>query len=236
MIAGDRCTRACGFCAVKTAKPLALEVDEPERVAEATKRLGLRHVVITAVARDDLADGGALHFAGTIRAVRARIPEIVIEVLVPDFNLKNDALLMVIEASPEVFNHNIETVERLTPLVRSRAKYQRSMEVLSQAKIMAEKIGVEMVTKSGLMLGLGETEEEILVAMDDLREHGVSVLTMGQYLQPSKNHLPVVNYIHPDIFANLKEKALEKGFVHVSSGPLVRSSYHAGDFSPADLP
>ena len=235
MIAGDRCTRACGFCAVKTAKPLALEADEPQRVAEATKRLGLKHVVITAVARDDLADGGASHFAETIRAVRAGNPEVVIEVLVPDFNLNNDALLLVIEASPEVFNHNLETVERLTPLVRSRAKYRRSLEVLSQAKIMAENIRVKMVTKSGLMLGLGETKEEILVAMDDLRKHGVEVLTMGQYLRPSENHLPVVDYIHPDVFAQLKQRALEKGFVHVSSGPLVRSSYHAGDFSPADL-
>ncbi|MCH7981594.1 MAG: lipoyl synthase [Proteobacteria bacterium] len=223
------------FCAVKTAKPLALEADEPQRVAEATKRLGLKHVVITAVARDDLADGGASHFAETIRAVRAGNPEVVIEVLVPDFNLNNDALLLVIEASPEVFNHNLETVERLTPLVRSRAKYRRSLEVLSQAKIMAENIRVKMVTKSGLMLGLGETKEEILVAMDDLRKHGVEVLTMGQYLRPSENHLPVVDYIHPDVFAQLKQRALEKGFVHVSSGPLVRSSYHAGDFSPADL-
>ncbi len=234
MIAGDRCTRACGFCAVKTAKPYALEADEPERVAEATHRLGLKHVVITAVARDDLADGGACHFAETIRAVRDKNPSVVIEVLVPDFNLKNDALLMVIEASPEVFNHNLETVERLTPLVRSRAKYDRSLKVLSQAKSMAEKLGLKMTTKSGMMLGLGETEEEILVAMDDLREHGVEVLTLGQYLRPSENHLPVVEYIHPDIFSKLKQVALEKGFVHVSSGPLVRSSYHAGDFSPSD--
>lgn len=234
MIAGDRCTRACGFCAVKTAKPFDLEADEPERVAEATERLGLKHVVITAVARDDLADGGALHFAETIRTVRARCPDVVIEVLVPDFNLKNDALLMVVEASPEVFNHNLETVERLTPLVRSRAKYERSLDVLQQAKMMADKIGSRMTTKSGLMLGLGESEEEVMVAMDDLRGHGVEVLTLGQYLRPSANHLPVVEYIHPDVFASLKERALKKGFVHVSSGPLVRSSYHAGDFSPSD--
>ncbi|NOX99515.1 MAG: lipoyl synthase [Verrucomicrobia bacterium] len=235
MIAGDRCTRACGFCAVKTAKPFDLEADEPERVAEATKRLGLKHVVITAVARDDLADGGALHFAKTIQAVRAKNPDVVIEVLVPDFNLKNDALLMVVEASPEVFNHNLETVERLTPLVRSRAKYERSLEVLKQAGTMAESLGLKMTTKSGLMLGLGENEEEILIAMDDLRQHGVEVLTLGQYLRPSANHLPVVEYIHPDVFAALKERALEKGFIHVSSGPLVRSSYHAGDFSPSDV-
>ena len=234
MIAGDRCTRACGFCAVKTAKPFDLEADEPERVAEATQRLGLKHVVITAVARDDLADGGALHFADTIRAVRDKCPDVVIEVLVPDFNLKNDALLMVIEAAPEVFNHNLETVERLTPLVRSRAKYDRSLKVLQQAKMMAGKLGATMTTKSGLMLGLGESEDEVLVAMDDLRLHGVEVLTLGQYLRPSANHLPVVEYIHPDVFASLKERALKKGFVHVSSGPLVRSSYHAGDFSPSD--
>jgi len=234
MIAGDRCTRACGFCAVKTAKPFDLEADEPERVAEATQRLGLKHVVITAVARDDLADGGALHFAETIRAVRAKCPEVVIEVLVPDFNMKNDALLMVIEAAPEVFNHNLETVERLTPLVRSRAKYGRSLEVLQQAGIMAQNLGIKTTTKSGLMLGLGESKEEVLIAMDDLRQHGVEVLTLGQYLRPSENHLPVVEYIHPDVFAEYKEQALKKGFIHVSSGPLVRSSYHAGDFSPKE--
>lgn len=232
MIAGDRCTRACGFCAVKTAKPFALEADEPERVAEACHRLGLKHVVVTAVARDDLADGGAQHFADTIRAIRAKDPDVVIEVLVPDFNMKNDALLTVMEAAPEVFNHNLETVERLTPLVRSRAKYTRSLEVLEQASNMAEALGVKTTTKSGMMLGLGESQEEVLVAMDDLRKHGVEVLTLGQYLRPSANHLPVVEYIHPDIFAELKEKALSKGFIHVSSGPLVRSSYHAGDFSP----
>ncbi|MCF6310904.1 MAG: lipoyl synthase [Verrucomicrobiales bacterium] len=232
MIAGDRCTRACGFCAVKTAKPFALEADEPERVAEACHRLGLKHVVITAVARDDLADGGAQHFANTIRAVRAKDDSVVIEVLVPDFNLKNDAILAVMEAAPEVFNHNLETVKRLTSLVRSRAKYERSLEVLKQAKQMAESLGNKTTSKSGLMLGLGESVDEVLVAMDDLRAHGVEVLTMGQYLQPSKNHLPVVEYIHPDVFAQLKEEALQRGFIHVSSGPLVRSSYHAGDFSP----
>ena len=235
MIAGDRCTRACGFCAVKTAKPFALENDEPERVAKATERLGLKHVVITAVARDDLADGGAGHFADTICAVRDRNPGIVIEVLTSDFNLKNDALLKVMEAAPDVFNHNLETVERLTPLVRSRAKYERSLKVLQQAKAMTKNLGVNSVTKSGLMLGLGENVEEILVAMDDLRERGVSILTLGQYLRPSARHLPVVEYIHPDTFERLKDVALERGFVHVSSGPLVRSSYHAGDFSPVDL-
>ncbi len=231
MIAGDRCTRACGFCAVKTAKPFALETDEPARVATATKRMKLKHVVITAVARDDLADGGALHFAQTIEAVRLENPGIVIEVLVPDFNGKDDALATVLAARPHIFNHNLETVERLTPLVRSRAMYHRSLHVLKRAKEMA---GGKMATKSGIMLGLGETEMEVFQAMDDLRESGVTVLTMGQYLRPSEQHLPVVEYLHPDRFAFLKEMAERKGFVHVASGPLVRSSYHAADFRPED--
>jgi lipoic acid synthetase len=229
MIAGDRCTRACGFCAVKTAKPFALEDDEPERVAEATRRMKLGHVVITAVARDDVADGGAEHFARTIEAVRAGNPGIVIEILVPDFNGKDDAIQTVMDAEPHIFNHNLETVERLTPLVRSRAQYQRSLEVLSKAKAMARG---RVATKSGIMLGLGEEEEEIFKAMDDLRVHDVTVLTMGQYLRPSMKHLPVVEYIHPDTFARYKTVAEEKGFRHVASGPLVRSSYHAADFRP----
>ena len=226
MIAGDRCTRACGFCAVKTAKPFALEADEPDRVAEATKRMNLNHVVITAVARDDLQDGGALHFARTIEAVR---PGIIIEILVPDFNGRDDALQTVINARAHIFNHNLETVERLTPLVRSRAQYHRSLHVLKRAKEMA---GGKVATKSGIMLGLGETESEIFQAMDDLRDSGVTVLTLGQYLRPSEQHLPVVEYIHPDQFANLKVIAERKGFRHVASGPLVRSSYHAADFKP----
>jgi lipoic acid synthetase len=229
MIAGDRCTRACGFCAVKTAKPFALEADEPERVAAATKRMGLKHVVITAVARDDVADGGAEHFAETIEAVRSENPGIVIEVLVPDFNEKEGALQRVIEARPHIFNHNLETVRRLTPLVRSRASYDRSLRVLQRAGEIA---GGAAATKSGLMLGLGEAEEEIIEAMDDLRAHGVSVLTMGQYLRPSEKHLPVVDYIRPEEFDRLGEIAREKGFRHVASGPLVRSSYHAADFKP----
>jgi len=228
MIAGDRCTRACGFCAVKTAKPFPLEVDEPQRVAEATRRLRLNHVVITAVARDDVPDGGAEHFARTIEAVREANPGIVIEVLVPDFNAKDDAIQVVMDAGPHIFNHNLETVERLTPLVRSRARYQRSLDVLARAKEM--KPGV--ATKSGLMLGLGEKEEELFQAMDDLRAHQVTVLTLGQYLRPSVNHLPVVEYIHPDKFAEYKTVAESKGFRHVASGPLVRSSYHAADFRP----
>ena len=229
MIAGDRCTRACGFCAVITAKPFALEADEPDRVAEATKRMNLNHVVITAVARDDLQDGGALHFARTIEAVRRENPGIIIEILVPDFNGRDDALQTVINARAHIFNHNLETVERLTPLVRSRAQYHRSLHVLKRAKEMA---GGKVATKSGIMLGLGETESEIFQAMDDLRDSGVTVLTLGQYLRPSEQHLPVVEYIHPDQFANLKVIAERKGFRHVASGPLVRSSYHAADFKP----
>ncbi|MFC7337107.1 lipoyl synthase [Haloferula chungangensis] len=229
MIAGEKCTRACGFCAVKTAKPDALEDDEPYRVAEATRRMKLKHVVITAVARDDLRDGGAEHFQKTIEAVRAMNPGIVIEVLVPDFNDRDWALEMVMAARPHIFNHNLETVERLTPLVRSRAKYDRSLIVLKKAKAMVQG---KVATKSGVMLGLGEKHDEILKAMDDLLEHDVTVLTMGQYLRPTPRHLPVVDYLHPDQFAELKQIALDKGFRHVASGPLVRSSYHAADFRP----
>ncbi len=231
MIAGDRCTRACGFCAVTTAKPFPLETDEPQRVAEAVRRMRLKHVVVTAVARDDLPDGGAEHFAQTIRAIRAVDPRINIEVLTPDFHAKDACLETVIDAGPEIFNHNLETVERLTPLVRSRAKYRRSLEVLARVKQLAP----GMVTKSGLMLGLGETEPELFQTMDDLREAGVQVLTLGQYLRPSAQHLPVVEYIHPDAFERHKQLAYAKGFEFVASGPLVRSSYHAADFDPATL-
>lgn len=228
MIAGDRCTRACGFCAVTTAKPFALEADEPGRVAEAVKRLGLKHVVITAVARDDMRDGGAEHFARTIEAVRAAAPGIVIEVLTPDFHAREECLAVVAAARPHIFNHNLETVERLTPVVRSRAKYRVSLTVLRRMKEIAPGI----VTKSGLMLGLGEKEEELLQAMDDLRESGVQVLTLGQYLRPSPQHLPVVEYVHPDAFKLSERIAYEKGFEFVASGPLVRSSYHAADYDP----
>ncbi len=228
MIAGDRCTRACGFCAVSTAKPFALENDEPARVAEAVKRMRLRHVVITAVARDDLRDGGAEHFARTIGAIRAMDPSIIIEVLTPDFHAKPDEIRTVLAAGPEIFNHNLETVERLTPVVRSRAKYRTSLEVLRLAKT----IRPESVTKSGIMLGLGEEEAEIFQTMDDLREVGVQVLTMGQYLRPTPQHLPVVAYIAPETFELYGEIARKKGFQYVASGPLVRSSYHAADFHP----
>jgi lipoyl synthase len=228
MIAGERCTRACGFCAVTTAKPFALEADEPQRVAEAVRRLRLKHVVITAVARDDLEDGGAGHFARTIEAIRAVDPKIIIEVLTPDFNGKEWALRLVLDAQPHIFNHNIETVERLTPVVRSRAKYRLSLEVLRMAKAIAP----EIVTKSGMMLGLGETENELFEALDDLRTVGVQVLTLGQYLRPTPQHLPVVEYIHPETFTLYGDIARRKGFEFVASGPLVRSSYHAADFNP----
>lgn len=232
MIAGDRCTRACGFCAVDTRRPLALEADEPDRVAEAVKRLNLNHVVITAVARDDLPDGGACHFADTIYRTREINPDTTIEVLVPDFLGRDDALWVVMEAAPAIFNHNLETVERLTQDVRSKAEYWRSLKVLQQAREMAEKMGNRCATKSGIMLGLGEKEEEVIKSMDDLRDHRVTVLTLGQYLRPSEKHLPVVEYIEPEMFDRYKEIALEKGFRHVASGPLVRSSYHAADFKP----
>lgn len=228
MIAGERCTRACGFCAVDTAKPLPLEEDEPKRVAEGVKRLGLRHVVITAVARDDIADGGAEHFGRTIEAIRAMDVKLAIEVLVPDFNGKDSSIRRVLDARPDIYNHNIETVERLTPLVRSRAKYRLSLEVLKRAKDMEP----DIMTKSGIMLGLGETETEIFEAMDDLRESGVQVLTLGQYLRPTPNHLPVVEYVNPAAFQLYGEIARKKGFTFVASAPLVRSSYHAGDFNP----
>jgi lipoic acid synthetase len=231
MIAGEKCTRACGFCAVKTAKPDDLEADEPQRVAEATKRMNLNHVVITAVARDDLKDGGAEHFQRTIEAVRETNPGIIIEVLVPDFNDKDWALDLVMKARPHIFNHNLETVERLTPLVRSRAKYDRSLAVLKKAKEMVEG---KVATKSGIMLGLGEKPDEIAQAMDDLRSADVTVLTLGQYLRPTPMHLPVVEYVTPERFDEWKEVALSKGFRHIASGPLVRSSYHAADFHPED--
>jgi lipoyl synthase len=226
MIAGDRCTRACGFCAVSTAKPFALETDEPARVAEATRRMRLKHVVITAVARDDLPDGGAEHFRQTIKAVRAANPGIVVEVLVPDFLDRDASIDAVLSAKPEIYNHNLETVRRLTPSVRSRATYDRSLSVLRKVK---EKAGDSIYTKSGLMLGLGETEQELLMAIEDLRAARCDILTLGQYLQPTLKHLPVVEFISPERFEAFGEGARQMGFVHVASGPMVRSSYHADE-------
>jgi len=228
MIAGDRCTRACGFCAVSTAKPQALETDEPERVAEAARRMGLRHVVITAVARDDLKDGGAGHFRRTVEAVRRLSPGIIIEVLTPDF-LDNDAAIdAVLGSHPHIFNHNLETVRRLTPDVRHRATYDRSLNVLRKVKALRED---SIYTKSGLMLGLGEREAEVLEAMQDLRLAHCDILTLGQYLQPTLKHLPVVEFVTPEKFADYRERAEAMGFVHVASGPMVRSSYHADEFT-----
>jgi lipoic acid synthetase len=227
MIAGDRCTRACGFCAVSTAKPLPLEQDEPTRVAEATRRLRLKHVVITAVARDDLADGGAAHFRQTIEAVRAVNPGIVIEILVPDFNAREASIETVLSANPHIFNHNLETVRRLTPQVRSRATYDRSLAVLAKVKMLR---GGTLYTKSGMMLGLGETEPEVIESMADLRRAGCDILTLGQYLQPTRVHLPVLEFVSPAQFAVYAQRAREMGFVHVASGPMVRSSYHADEF------
>ena len=220
MIAGDRCTRACGFCAVSTAKPLALE-------AEATRRMRLKHVVITAVARDDLKDGGAAHFQKTIEAVRALNPGIIIEVLVPDFNESDAAIEAVLAAEPHIFNHNLETVRRLTPSVRHRATYDRSLAVLAAVK---SKRGGSIYTKSGIMLGLGENEEEVLAAMEDLRRANCDILTLGQYLQPTLKHLPVREFVSPEQFDAYGNVARSMGFVHVASGPLVRSSYHADEF------
>jgi len=228
MIAGDRCTRACGFCAVITAKPFALEADEPARVAEATRRMRLRHIVITAVARDDLADGGAEHFRKTIETVRELNPGIMIEVLVPDFNEHDESIETVLAADPHIFNHNLETVRRLTPLVRSRATYDRSLSVLRKVKT---KRGGTIYTKSGMMLGLGETEEEVVVALEDLRRAGCDILTLGQYLQPTLKHLPVAEFVPPEVFDAYGRIARTLGFVHVASGPVVRSSYHADEFN-----
>ena len=226
MIGGERCTRACAFCAVITAKPLPLEEDEPDRVAEATRRMNLRHLVITGVARDDLPDGGANHFRCTIERVRALNPGIIIEVLTSDFAGSAEALEEIFLGRPEVFNHNIETVRRLTPKVRSRATYEGSLEVLRRMKGLA---GSAILTKSGLMLGLGETEEELFETLQDLRAVGCDILTLGQYLQPSLHHLPVVEYISPQRFEAFGLRAKEMGFSHVSSAPMVRSSYHADE-------
>lgn len=229
MIGGDRCTRSCPFCAVSTARPLPLDPDEPVRVAEAGRRLHLRHVVITAVARDDLADGGAGHFAATIEAVRAANPGIVIEVLTPDFNGRDRAIQIVLDAQPHIFNHNLETVRRLTPAVRHRSSYDRSLTVLARARQWGKD---SLHTKSGLMVGLGETGSEVIAAMEDLRRVGCAILTLGQYLQPTVRHLSVAEFISPDQFDAYAQTARSLGFLHVASGPMVRSSYRADDFRP----
>lgn len=225
MILGAVCTRACRFCAVKTGLPTELDLQEPERVADSVVQMGLKHVVITAVARDDLKDGGAAVFAETVRAVRRKNPFTSIEVLPSDMGGVEENLKMLMDAKPDILNHNIETVRRLSDRVRARAKYERSLEFLRRAKEMQP----DIPTKSSIMVGLGETREDLIEAMDDLRANNVDILTLGQYLQPSKKHLPVLKYYPLAEFAELKEIALSKGFSHCEAGPLVRSSYHADE-------
>ncbi len=225
MILGDICTRGCRFCAVKTGLPTELDLGEPERVASSVRKMGLKHVVVTAVARDDLKDGGAKIFAETVRAIRRKSPSCSIEVLPSDMFGSIENLKILLDSRPNIFNHNIETVKRLTPSIRARATYERSLAVLKTAKEMYPKIP----TKSSLMIGLGETKEEIIETIDDLRANDVDILTIGQYLQPTKKHLKLVKYWSPQEFEELKEIALAKGFSHCESGPLVRSSYHADE-------
>jgi lipoic acid synthetase len=221
MILGDVCTRSCGFCNVKTGRPTWLDRKEPYRVAEAIQAMGVKHAVITSVNRDELPDGGAEIFAETIRQARRVNPNITIEVLIPDFQGVKWALELVLNEKPDILNHNTETVPRLYRRVRPQAKYERSLQVITWSKEAG------MTTKSGLMLGLGETPDEVLQVMSDLQRAGCDVLTLGQYLQPTKEHLPVERFVHPDEFAVYKSRGIEMGFTHVESGPLVRSSYHA---------
>jgi lipoic acid synthetase len=224
MILGNICTRACGFCAVPSGRPEGPpEEDEPERVAQAVQLMNLRYAVVTSVNRDDQADGGSAIFARTIAAIRERVPGCRVEVLIPDFRGEWSALETVVEARPDVLNHNTETVPRLYRQVRRGALYERSLELLNRAKRLAP----EMPVKTGLMLGLGETREEVLQAMADLAAQGTDILTLGQYLQPTRDHLPVVRFVHPDEFAEYKRLGEQMGFRHVEAGPLVRSSYHA---------
>ena len=221
MIGGAVCTRACKFCNTATGRPLPLDPEEPRHVAESVRALGLKHAVVTSVDRDDLPDKGSAHWVETIRQIRELCPGVTIEVLIPDFDGQAELIAPILRERPEVVAHNMETVRRLTPVVRSRATYDCSLSVLAQ---IAE---AGLPAKTGLMLGLGETQEEILETMDDLRQVECSILTLGQYLQPTRHHYPVQEYVHPDRFAELRDIALDKGFRHVESGPLVRSSYHA---------
>jgi len=225
MILGNVCTRRCGFCAVEKGAPLPVDYDEPRRLAEAVEAMGLKFAVVTSVNRDDRQDGGAELFALAIRAIRERVPGCGVEVLTPDFQGSHSAIETVMEASPDVFNHNTETVPRLYRQVRLGARYERSLDVLGYAGRLAPRIP----TKSGLMLGLGETGEEVLQVMRDLRAHNVGILTIGQYLRPSPKHLPIVRYVPPGEFDDFRRAGYEMGFAHVESGPLVRSSYHAAN-------
>ncbi len=221
MILGNICTRSCGFCAVDTGRPEAVDEFEPGRVARSVKLMGVKHCVITSVDRDDLSDGGSNIWVQTVNAIRYQSPNTTMETLIPDFAGKWDNLQRIIDVAPEIVSHNLETVRRLTKQVRIQAKYDRSLEVLRRLK----KGG--MRTKSGVMLGLGETEREVIETMDDLRAVNVDILTLGQYLQPTRKHLPVVDFVTPEMFAKYREIGLQKGFRYVESGPLVRSSYHA---------
>ncbi len=225
MILGNVCTRRCGFCAVQKGAPLPVDYDEPRRVAEAVAVMGLRYAVVTSVNRDDRKDGGAELFVLTIEAIRTRVPGCKVEVLVPDFQGRHESMKAVMDARPDVLNHNTETVPRLYRQVRLGARYERSLDMLAYAKTLAP----ETPTKSGLMLGLGETREEVLAVMRDLRDHHVDILTLGQYLRPSPRHLPIVEYVSPAAFAELRLAGLRMGFPHVEAGPLVRSSYHASE-------
>jgi len=221
MILGDICTRSCRFCAVKTGRPSGLDAQEPYRVAEAIKTMNIRHAVITSVDRDDLVDGGAQIFADTIRQIKSSSPETKVEVLIPDFKGDEVSLDVVLNAFPDVLNHNVETVPRLYPLVRPQASYSRSLELLDRAKRRG------FVTKTGLMVGIGETKEEVLEVMMDVRKIKCDIITIGQYLQPTREHIPVDRYVHPDEFKLYRDEGYKMGFKHVESGPLVRSSYHA---------
>jgi lipoic acid synthetase len=230
MILGDVCTRACRFCAVTSGRPVELDIGEPLRVAESVAQLELRHAVITSVDRDDLADGGSGIFARTIRAIRRRSPGTTIEVLTPDFQGDLEAVRTVVEAGPDIFNHNTETVPRLYARIRPKAVYANSLALLRHVKALAP----SMVTKSGLMVGLGESEDELVEVFRNMRAHDIDVLTVGQYLRPSKKHAEVVRYYRPEEFARLKDVALRMGFRHVEAGPLVRSSYHADEQVPLE--
>jgi lipoyl synthase len=229
MILGDVCTRACAYCAVAHGRPGPVDAAEPVRVADAIRTLDLNYVVITSVDRDDLADGGASIFADTIRETRARLPECRIEVLIPDFQGHEPALRAVLDARPDVLNHNTETVPRLYRMARSGGRYARTLELLDRSRRYAP----DIPTKTGLMVGLGEERDELIATLEDLRRVGVGILTIGQYLRPSAGHAPMMRYYHPDEFRDLKEAALAMGFVHVESGPLVRSSYHAHETADA---
>lgn len=221
MILGNICTRSCKFCATITGKPLPVDKNEPSNVAKSIKLMGLKHAVVTSVDRDDLTDKGASHWAATIKEIKNQNPDITMEVLIPDFDGNNELIQLVINAGPDIISHNLETVRRLTPLVRNKAKYNISIDVVRQIAASGA------VSKSGIMLGLGENRDEIIQSMDDLVSVGCEIFTIGQYLQPSKKHLEVQEYVHPDIFEELKEEGIKRGFRIVESAPLVRSSYHA---------